>query len=204
MLAEFRDGLYAGDGTQAPSVFVVGVGQLTAPLSVYKTNLRNRLADGLFWGAMQRTVRFWSQEVYGEVRASWGVANVSRDVRSGYTTEYSQHPIVLSRAGGDANRPALDFLERTNTPLANAAWRWATGFGNTMVSAEQTAMYVAEQSYSMRDFVRTYDYGLRNGRMGFARAQRNLQGDRHVPVPLFRVGRRGIRRRQDSERGRFR
>jgi hypothetical protein len=177
VVAEFLDGLYTGDGTGEPMrgvVYIVGLGQGTTPLSVYKTNLRNWLLDSLFWGSMQRTVRFWAQEVYGNTTL-WGVASATRDERSGYTSDYLQHVINLARAGGDLDRPALDFLERTYTPLANAAWRWTSGFGNTLVLPDQMAMYVAEQTYAMRDFVRSYAYGLRNGRMGFAWAMRNMQ-----------------------------
>jgi hypothetical protein len=180
-LASFLDGLYVGDGTAPPSkgvVFIVGVGQNTSPLNVYKTNLRNWLMDGLFWGAMQRTVSFWAQEVYADTRF-WGVEGVARDLRSEYLTDYLQHVILLARAGGDQNRAALDFLERTHLPLANAAWRWDFGFGNTVVDSVQMTMFVAEQTYAMRDFVRTYAYGLRNGRLGFAWAQRNLVN----PIP---------------------
>jgi hypothetical protein len=174
VVAEFLDGLYTGE-TGVPMrgiVFVTGIGQATSPLSVYKTNLRNWLTDGLFWGAMQRTARFWAQEVYGSTKL-WGVADAGRDLRSEHTNDYLQHVINLARAGGDADRPAVDFLEATYVPLANAAWRYATSFGDTLVSADQMTMYVAEQEYAMRDFVRTYAYGLRNGRVGLAWVMRN-------------------------------
>jgi hypothetical protein len=175
VVAQFLDGLYDGDGTAEPMqgvVYVVGIGQQTNPLGVYKANLRNWLTDGLFWGAMQRTVRFWAQEVYGNTLL-WGQAGTTRDERSDRLTAYIQHVILLARAGGDANRAALDFLERTHLPLANAAWRWGSGFGNTLVVSDQMTTYVAEQTYAARDFVRTYAYGLRNGRLGFAWATRN-------------------------------
>jgi hypothetical protein len=175
VVAQFLDGLYDGPSGE-PSrgvVFIVGVGQHTSPLSVYKTNLRNWLGDHLFWGSMQRTVRFWAQEVYGNAY-NWGIASPTADLRVEYTTDYLQHEILLARAGGELARPALDFLERTHVPLANAAWRWPSAFGNTMVDASQMAMYVAEQTYAMRAFVRSYEYGLRNGRIGFAWAMRNM------------------------------
>jgi hypothetical protein len=174
-VAQFLDGLYEGDGTMEPLrglVFVVGVGQQTDPLSVYKTNLKGWLADSLFWGSMQRSVRFWSQEVYGNTML-WGVGDATRDDRAVHINAYTQNVINLARAGGDVDRVALDFLERTYAPLLNAAWRWASGFGNTMVSPEQMTMYVAEQTYASRGFAPTYAYGLRNGRLGFAWAIRN-------------------------------
>jgi hypothetical protein len=189
VLAEFLDGLYQGDGTLPPSrgvVFISGVAQPTAPLDLYKTNMRNWLADGLFWGAMQRTVRFWAQEVYGDAR-TWGVGPVSRDLRSDHTNDYLQHTIVLARAGGPADTAAHEFLERTFTPLGNAAWRWLSAFGYTAVTRDQMAMYVAEQTYAMRDFVRTYAYGLRNGRLGFAWAPRNVPTENPLPAAEFVV-----------------
>jgi hypothetical protein len=188
VLAEFLDGLYDGpNGVPSKGVvFIVGIGQQTTPLSVYKTNLRNWLTDHLFWGSMQRTVRFWAQEVYGN-SLNWGVGTATRDQRAEYTTDYIEHAIVLARAGGEAARPARDFLERTFTPLANAAWRWPSAFGNTMLSGDQMAMYVAEQTYAMRAFTRTYEYGLRNGRVGFAYAMRNMAegGQPAMPAAEF-------------------
>jgi hypothetical protein len=201
-LALFLDGIYQGDGSVPPLqgvVYVVGVGQNTSPLGVYKTNLRNWLADSLFWGAARRTVQFWAQEVYADTRY-WGVELVSRDVRSAYVTDYVQHPIILARAGGDADRAALDFLERTYTPLANAAWRWDFGFGNTMVPVDQMKMFVAEQTYAMRDFVRSYAYGTRNGRMGFAWAQRNVGPDALPPAEFVASTAAILERMADSLR----
>jgi hypothetical protein len=183
VVAQFLDGLYDGDGTGLPTrgvVYITGIGQQTDPLTTYKTNLRSWLMDSLFWGSMQRTVRFWAQEVYGNTLL-WGVATATRDERSAYTSDYLEHVINLARAGGEADRPAREFLERTYVPLANAAWRWGSGFGNTLVSSEQMTMYVAEQTYAMRDHVRTYAYGLRNGRIGFAWATRN-QPDGGLPA----------------------
>ena len=76
-LLDFLKGLYEGDGSAAPTkglVFVVGLGQRTQNLSVYLTNMRGWLADSGFWTTADAYVRFWAQEVYGDVRA-WGVSD---------------------------------------------------------------------------------------------------------------------------------
>ena len=72
----FVHGLYAGDGTQPATrgaVFIIGMGQGTQNLSVYKTNLDGWLSDSAFWNDMNSYVSDWSQELFGDFR-NYGVA----------------------------------------------------------------------------------------------------------------------------------
>ena len=57
-------------------VYITGIGQSTADLSVYKLNLQNWYLDTPFWQAMSAYVSDWSQEVYGDVR-DYGVAGTA-------------------------------------------------------------------------------------------------------------------------------
>jgi hypothetical protein len=69
-------GLYLGDGSGPPVQGVVwtpGIGQSTGDLTtVYKPNLKSWFTDSAFWADVGPAVRFWSQEVYGDVRR-WAV-----------------------------------------------------------------------------------------------------------------------------------
>ena len=114
-LLDFLKGLYEGDGSAAPTkglVFVVGLGQRTQNLSVYLGNMRGWLSDSAFWSTADAYVRFWAQEVYGDVRA-WGVADAPRMTRSRHLIEYVMHPLNLARAGGEQTAVAEAFLRRT-------------------------------------------------------------------------------------------
>ena len=73
-------------------------------------------------------VRFWAQEVYGDIRA-WGVPTRSRD-DPGPEPDRLPPPSVLelARAGGERSAAAESFLRRTYVPLANAAWKLAQQF----------------------------------------------------------------------------
>lgn len=169
-LLDFLNGLYEGDGTAAPTkglVFVVGLGQRTQNLSVYKANLRGWLSDSAFWSEADGYVRFWAQETYGDIRA-WGVPDTPRMTRAAYLTQYLMHPLELARAGGDQSAAALAFLTRTYLPLANAAWKWQSGFGFTDVDHLLMRHFLSEQVLAIRHDAGTNPAEGPEGRLGFA------------------------------------
>jgi hypothetical protein len=170
---EFVRGLY--EGAELPdvrgAVFVVGVGQGTLDLSLYKTNLQAWLTDAPFWQDMAAYVEDWSQELYGDVR-NYAVPGSDLGTRRDALNQYLQHELALARAGADATATARSYLDTAYSPLANAAWHWDTAFGWTAVSAEQMQHYVSAQTYALRqaDAARTRDH------WGFAWAPRNGSG----------------------------
>jgi len=169
-LLDFLNGLYEGDGTAAPTkglVFVVGLGQRTQNLSVYKTNMRGWLSDSAFWSEADAYVRFWAQETYGDIRA-WGVPDTPRMTRAAYLTQYLMHPLELARAGGDQSAAALAFLTRAYLPLANAAWKWQSGFGFTDVDHLLMRHFLSEQVLAIRHDAGTNPAEGPEGRLGFA------------------------------------
>ena len=180
-LREFLRGLYEGDGTRPTrgAVLVVGFGQQTADLSLYQSTLQNWLADSAFWTDMSTYVSDWSQEVYGDVR-SYAVPGVPTSVRRDYLNDYLQHKLVLANAGPATIETARAFLRATFSPLANAAWERDTGYGWTMVPAEQMASYVSAQVHALRYFSATT--GQAQDHWGFAWAPRNAAG---IPAAEF-------------------
>jgi hypothetical protein len=144
---EFLRGLYEGDGTQPTrgAVFVIGFGQQSGDVSLYQTNLQNWLTDSAFWTDMSTYVSDWSQEVYGDVR-SYAVPGVPESVRRDYLNDYLQHVLVLAGVGPPEIENARSFLSATYSPLANAAWQRDTGYGWTMVPAQQMAGYGPRRS----------------------------------------------------------
>ena len=137
---EFLRGLYEGDGSRPTrgAVFVIGFGQRSSDVSLYQTNLQNWLADSAFWTDMNTYVSDWTQEAYGDVR-SWAVPGAPTSVRRDSLNDYLQHKLVLAGAGPPEIETARAYLRATYSPLANAAWERDTGYGWTMVSAQQMA-----------------------------------------------------------------
>ena len=169
----FLRGLYEGDGRPVQgAVFVIGVMHGTRDASLYKSTLKGWLADTPFWLDMQRTVRFWAQEVYGDARR-WGVPGAPPDARREYLTDFLQHLARLGSTAPARYGAARAFLGRAHTPIANAGWQWPTGLGWTMVSGEQMRHFVSAQAYALRNFAAT-----RAGpdRFGFAWAPNNDTG----------------------------
>jgi hypothetical protein len=166
----FVHGLYEGDGRPVQGVvFVIGVMHGTNDASLYKSTLKTWLADTPFWLDMQRTVRFWGQEAYGDARR-WGVAGAAPTVRRDYLNDFLQHAARLGSVAPAAYGAARAFLLGAHTPIANAGWQWPTGLGWTMVSGDQMRHFVSSQTYALRDFAAT-----RPGpdRFGFAWAPNN-------------------------------
>jgi hypothetical protein len=168
-LLDFLHGLYEGDGT-APTnglVFVAGFGQRTQNLSVYLSNMRGWLADSGFWTEADAYVRFWAQEVYGDVR-SWGVPDAPGMTRAQHLAAYLMHPLTLARAGGERTASAEAFLRRTYLPLANAAWKWQSSFGFTDVNHLLMQHFISEQVFAIRHDAGTHPAEGPEGRLGFA------------------------------------
>jgi hypothetical protein len=174
-LLDFLGGLYEGDGSAAPAkglVFVVGLGQRTQNLSIYLATMRGWLSDAGFWTEATRSVRFWAQEVYGDVRA-WGVADAPAMTRAQHLSAYLMHPLALARAGGERSSAAEAFLRQTYVPLGNAAWKYQSSFGFTAVDHLVMRHFMSEQVFAIRHDAGTHPMEGPEGRLGFAWAPNN-------------------------------
>lgn len=174
---EFVRGLFEGDGTLPAAqgaVFVIGLGQRLADASQYKATLKDWLADGDFWGDMDRGVRFWSQEVYADAR-HWGVPGAPLEVRRDYLNDFLQHKVLLALTAPAEAEVSRTFLLRAYDPIANAAWQWDFGFGWTMISALEMQAFVSSQTHALRSFGRGVLEAPRD-RLGYAWAPRNATG----------------------------
>ena len=174
-LREFLRGLYEGDGSRPTkgAALIVGVGQRTSDLTVYQETLQNWLSDTAFWMDMATFVSDWTQEVYGDVR-SHAVPGVPTTVRREYLNDYLQHKHVLSGVAPTTVEPARAYLREAYSALGNAAWQRDTGYGWTMVSAEQMAAYVSAQVNALRYY--SAATGQSRDHWGFAWAPRNATG----------------------------
>jgi hypothetical protein len=174
-LREFLRGLYEGDGTRPTrgAVFVIGLGQRTADVSVYQSTVQGWLADSAFWSDMAAYVSDWSQQAYGDVR-SHAVPGSPKEVRRDYLNDYLQHVLLLAGAGPPEIEAARSYVRDAYSPLANAAWERDSGYGWTMVPGELMQSYVSAQVYSLRHFSATS--GQARDHWGFAWAPRNASG----------------------------
>jgi len=165
-------GLYTGDGGPPTkgTVFIVGVGQSVADTTPYQTNLQNWLGDAGFWTDMGTYVSDWSQEVYGDYRKV-AVPGTSVQQQRDYLNDYLEHQIVLARVAPPTAEPGRTFIQSASSPLANAAWSWATGYGWTAIPFDQMESFVSEQVYALRSFGVTT--GQPQDHWGFAWAPRN-------------------------------
>ena len=175
-MRDFVHGLHDADGTLPVAkggVFDIGIGQGLVEPSVYKSQLEDWLQDGSFWEDMSRYVSDWSQELYGDPR-NYGVAGAALPRRRDYLSDYLRHQFVHARLGGAATAAARAFLESADSPLANAAWQWDSGFGWTMIPADQMKGYVSAQVYALRHFSAVNAEA--GDHWGFAWAPRNGTG----------------------------
>jgi hypothetical protein len=167
-------GLYEGDET-VPAVqggaFSVGIGQQTGDLSTYKLNLQDWYLDSAFWQDMSQYVSDWSPEVYGDVR-NYAVAGSSPADRRDHLNDFLAHQYALAAAAPPEAAAAHDFITRTFSPLANAAWIWDSGFGYTNVPLAQMEDYVTAQTYALRSFDAAH--GVATDHFGFAWAPKML------------------------------
>jgi hypothetical protein len=102
------------------------------------------------------------------------VPGAPASVRRDYLNDYLQHKLVLAGPGPPTIETARSYLRSAYSPLANAAWERDTGYGWTMVSAEQMAAYVSAQVHALRYFSATS--GQPQDHWGFAWAPRNATG----------------------------
>jgi uncharacterized repeat protein (TIGR01451 family) len=167
----FLNGLYDGDGVLPPSVrgvvFVAGIGQATADLSVYQARLQEWFEDAGFWSDLSRYASDFSQEVYGDLR-TYAVAGTTREARRDSLNEYLQHQASLAAAAPGSGDAARAFLANAYSPLANAAWQYDASFGWTNTPVDLMEDYVSAQTYALRS--------AGNGRFGFPWSPRNLAG----------------------------
>jgi hypothetical protein len=172
---ELVRGLYEGEGG-APvrgTVFAIGVGQAGTGVPLYQTNLQNWLTDSAFWTEMSTRVSDWSQEVYPDFR-SYAVPGAPIQTRRDYLNDYLEHELVLAGAGPPTIDAARAYLQAAYSPLANAAWQWASGYGWTMVPVDQMQAFVSAQTYALRYFSATS--GQPQDHWGFAWQPRNATG----------------------------
>lgn len=162
-LRDLVRGLYDAGGTGPAvkgAVFVVGVSQAATNLTTYKGTLQQWFADAPFWTDMAAYVSHWSQEVYGDIR-NYAVPGAPLETRRTELNAWLQHLLALASAGFDDIVAAKSFLQTAYSPLANAAWPYASGagFGYTDVPFDQMQDYVSAQAYAL---------GSAGTRFGFA------------------------------------
>ena len=170
-LRDLVRGLYDAGGSGPPvkgAVFVVGVSQTATALSTYKGTLQRWYADTAFWTDMNAYVSEWSQEAYGDIR-SYAVPGAPLSARTAELNAWLQHPLSLANAGPAEIAAAKTFLQAAYSPLANAAWRYASGagFGWTDVAFDQMQDYVSAQTYAV---------GSAGTRFGFVWAPNRPEG----------------------------
>ncbi len=163
-------GLHAGPSGAIPArgaVFVIGMGQQTVNLSVYKPQVKAWLKDDSFWNAMNGRVRFFAQEAYSEPKKVC-VAGSTVAARSSHTNDFVEHLARLAAAGGPSTAKARSFFDKAYVPLMNASWgqRDGSGYGGTEIPADEMAKLVAVQTYAVRAWSASHAYPDR--RVGFA------------------------------------
>jgi hypothetical protein len=174
-------GLYEGDGTVPRTqggAFNIGIAQPTGDVSTYKLNLQDWYLDSAFWQDMSQYVSDWSPEVYGDVR-NYAVAGASPADRRDHLNDYLAHQYALAAAAPPEAAAAHDFITRTFSPLANAAWIWESGFGFTNVPLAQMEDYVTAQTYALRSFDAAH--GIPVDHFGFAWAPKMLDNSAWTP-----------------------
>ncbi len=167
--------LAAGLPDMPPSqgvVWVIGFGQNATNVSLYKPQLQEWFQDAAFWQDMARDVSVWGQETYPNM-LFWGVADASRNERTRNLSLFLEHPLLLVEAGPPTANTARDFFDQTYVPLASAAWPWASGFGNTMFSADQMKRFIAEQTFAIKHFSQSRPHVAPDGRFAMAWAPNN-------------------------------
>jgi len=172
---EFLRGLFTGpedDGVRG-TAFVIGVGQPAPDVSLYQQNLQNWLPDTPFWTDMTAYVSDWSQEVYPDFRL-YAVPGAPPQQRRDYLNDYLQHELIAASVSPPTAQAAKTYIQGTYSPLANAAWQWATAYGWTMVTPEQMEDFVSAQVYALRYF--SVATGQQQDHWGFAWAPRNESG----------------------------
>jgi hypothetical protein len=122
---------------------------------------------------MSAYVSDWSQEEYGDVRR-YAVPGSSADTRRDYLIDYLEHVNVLSRVGPPTIDQARAYLAGAYSPLANAAWQWASSYGYTAVPFDLMQSFVSAQVYALRYY--SAANGQAQDHFGFAWQPRNASG----------------------------
>jgi hypothetical protein len=163
--AAFIGGLFDGSNGTQGLVFIVGLGQPTTFLDVYRTNLTNWLRDSLFWNAITGKVRFWAQEAYADVR-KWAVPGASREARTSHLADYLMHPVALAEllVDDETTAAARAFFADTYTTATNDAWRYSSAFGWTDVPIDLMQSFFSEQVFAVRHFAGANPQGAPGGR----------------------------------------
>lgn len=173
---EFVRGLYeGGSGPSRGLVYDVVPFQNDSDVGEYKQQLKRWLEDTPFWAEMERDVRVWADEVYVDAQ-SCCVAGADLATRAARLNEYLQHRLTLAEAGPASVETARRFLRHAYLPLANGAWEWDFGFGDTELPAAQMERLVSEQVYAMRAFAVARRSREAQSRLGLAWAPRPPTG----------------------------
>jgi hypothetical protein len=150
----FLRGLY--EGGELPdtkgNVFVIGLAHGTVPTTVYKDTLKRWFGDADFWREASKYVRFWGQEVFGDVRNTL-VPGEPRARRAESLSDYLHQVGMLAADGPDEVGVARSFLRDAHFPLANAAWAWPSAFGFTAVPVETMKHFVGIQEHAIRHYL---------------------------------------------------
>ena len=126
-------GLYTGEAG-SPTVqgvaWTVGFSQSGVDPSTYKANLKSWYGDTAFWDDMSQYVRFWSQEVFGDVRR-WAVPGEDLATRRDRLVDYVEHTSVLAQVSPPPAADLKAYMQAADTPLANAAWAFQSAASAT-------------------------------------------------------------------------
>src|SRR5258705_4192892 len=96
------------------------MGQTLQHFAVFKANVENWLRQTAFWVDMNRFVRWFSYEVYGDPHTDCVVdSNVEAD--ADHLNAYLEHLPRIAEAGGSPSPNAASYLQRAYVPLVHAA-----------------------------------------------------------------------------------
>lgn len=148
------------------AVFIIGHGQSTMNVSVYKSQLESWLSDAPFWVDMNRHVRWWAQESYADP-SNICVAGDTVAERAAHTNDFLQHVATLASApdAPAAVATARSYLSRAYVPIVNGVWQ-ADAYNTTALTLSQMQNFISGQLYSVRAWATTHPYP--DGRVGFA------------------------------------
>jgi hypothetical protein len=174
-------GLYEGEPgmPSAPGIVELGINQSHQNLPdvpAYKEEIKDFLLDDAFWADMEGKVRWFSHEVYADTRFH-GVPGSTLEARRQHLTDYQEHLLTLSQAGGRKTKVADRYLNDAFTPFTNGGgypalggdtFAFERGHGNTEVPLDQMHRFVSEQVYSVRHFSEKRRGGAPSVRIGFS------------------------------------
>lgn len=142
-------------------------------IPIGKQRAKAFLEDAPFWQSMDRTLRFWSDEVYVEPRHSC-VSGALVGARAKAINDYAFRLVNLAEAapdgaGGAASGAARSFLRKTYTPLLNGTFGLPqkNGYGDTQVPIASMEKFLPLEIYSAVAYARTRDT-MTGTRLGFA------------------------------------